>query len=63
MGEQRTVGKVKVVRVEGEWQVRVWDASGRRWEAADYFASDRADAEGTARLMQPDAKTASARSA
>lgn len=47
----RKVGKVRVTKVDGEWIVKAWDQNGKRFEEADYFASDRADAEGTARLM------------
>jgi hypothetical protein len=50
-GATRTVGRVKVCKVDGEYRVKVWDARGVRWESADYFTADREDAMGTAALM------------
>jgi hypothetical protein len=35
----------------GEWVVRAYDQHGKRWPEADYHTDDKADAEGTAKLM------------
>jgi lauroyl/myristoyl acyltransferase len=36
---------------QGEWIVLAYDQHGERFEEADYFASDKEDAQTTAKLM------------
>lgn len=49
---ERKVGRTRIVKFEGEYIVKVWDTNGVRWPEADYFASDKPDAEQTAAKMK-----------
>ncbi len=54
---KRIVARVTVPKranIHGEWVVRAYDQFGKRLPLADYFGSDKADAQGTAvKMMQP----------
>jgi hypothetical protein len=51
----RIIGRVVVAsraNAYGEYVVKAWDVGGDRYEQADYFTNDKADAVGTAKAMQ-----------
>ena len=45
------VASTKIVRKNGEYIVKAFDANGQRLPNADYFTTDKDDANGTAKLM------------
>lgn len=50
----RRIDRVKIVRRDHhEWVVRAYDENGLRIPNADYYTSDRKDAEQTAERMVP----------
>jgi hypothetical protein len=59
---KRTIGSVTIptrASASGEWVVKAYDTDGKRFSAADYFASDRKDAiETAAKMVQPVASVA-----
>lgn len=50
---KRVVVTTKVVRLveSNEWMVKAYDQDGVRFVDADYYTDDKADAEGTAKVM------------
>jgi hypothetical protein len=48
----RKVDRTRIVKFEGEYIVKAWDEKGVRFPEADYFASDKSDAEQTAKRMK-----------
>lgn len=48
---QQRVASTKIVKKDGEYIVRAYNAAGKRIPQADYFTTDKADAEGTAKAM------------
>lgn len=46
-----TIATVKVVRKSGEYTCKAYDANGQRLPDADYYTSDKADADATALAM------------
>jgi len=45
------ITRTKIVKRDGEYIVRAYNAQGQRLPLSDYYTNDRADAEGTAALM------------
>lgn len=49
----KVIARTKVKKIDGEYVVQAFDENGKRMQEADYYTSDREDANQTAARMCP----------